>query len=160
VSINRLKETGRFSDGRGLWLQVSRWGAKSWLFQYAAPDGKVRQMDLGAIHTVGLADARQLAADSRKLVAQGFYPVDMRRERRFALRSVSVKKVTFRQLAEQYVESHKAGWKHGKHALQWCASLKMHAYPVIGDLQVSAIDMRESIGSALTHGKRQKARTF
>ena len=58
-------------DGGGLWLQVSRGRDgqinKSWIFRYAAADTKIsltgrkyrreRQMGLGPLHTVGLADA-------------------------------------------------------------------------------------------------------
>jgi integrase len=140
TTVKALKNTGRYSDGGGLWLQVSRWGTKSWLFQYTAPDGKIRQMGLGGLTNIGLADARQLASEARKLVALGTDPIEARYHRRAALRATNAKAVTFRQFAEHYIESQKPGWKHGKHALQWSASLRMHAYSVLGDLQVSAID--------------------
>jgi hypothetical protein len=72
-------------DGGGLWLQVSlgKHGQvnKSWLFRYAAAGTKIsktgreyrreRQMGLGPLHTVGLADAREMARQKRLLVLQG-----------------------------------------------------------------------------------------
>jgi integrase len=48
-------------------------------------------------------------------------------------------KLTFRQCAEQYIESHKAGWSNAKHAAQWSTSLEQFAYPVIGTMSVAQL---------------------
>jgi Arm DNA-binding domain len=61
---------GRYGDGGGLFLQVSKWGTKSWLFRYER-NGRERQMGLGPVHTVSLAQARELAREARLLVLQG-----------------------------------------------------------------------------------------
>src|SRR6266566_4120802 len=86
--INRLSSAwvrsakpGMHCDGGGLYLQ-STLGAdgtirKSWLFRYAL-NGRERQMGLGSIETVGLADARQRALDARHLCQQGIDRVDGR----------------------------------------------------------------------------------
>jgi len=72
-------------DGGGLWLQVGlgkdKQVTKSWIFRYAAAGTKVsrtgreyrreRQMGLGALYTVGLAEAREIARQARLLVQQG-----------------------------------------------------------------------------------------
>jgi integrase len=44
--------------------------------------------------------------------------------------------LTFRQCAEQYIESHKAGWSNEKHAKQWPSSLAEYVYPTIGNMPV------------------------
>jgi len=54
---------------------------KSWIFRYAAASTKVsetgseyrreRQMGLGPVYTVGLAEAREMAREARLLVQQG-----------------------------------------------------------------------------------------
>jgi integrase len=46
---------------------------------------------------------------------------------------------TFKAAAIALVESKKAGWRSAKHAAQWLATLDAHAFPVIGDLPVTAI---------------------
>ena len=46
----------------------------------------------------------------------------------------------FRDCAERYIASHRAGWRHAKHAQQWESSLRRFAFPVIGALPVQAID--------------------
>jgi hypothetical protein len=75
-------------DGGGLWLQVSAGKEgqinKSWLFRYAAAGTKIsktgreyrreRQMGLGALHTIGLAEAREMARGARLQIRQGKTP--------------------------------------------------------------------------------------
>ena len=69
MSINRLSQlevananVGMHGDGGGLYLQVTKTAAgrlnKSWLFRYSV-GGRERQMGLGALSEVKLADARQ-----------------------------------------------------------------------------------------------------
>ena len=39
--VGTLKEPGRYGDGDGLWLQVSKSGSKAWLYRFML-NGKVR----------------------------------------------------------------------------------------------------------------------
>ncbi len=63
-------------DGNGLHLYV-RPSGKSWLFVFTF-EGKRRKMALGNFPAVGLADARERAADTRALIAKGIDPVALR----------------------------------------------------------------------------------
>ena len=47
------------TDGGGLYLYVSKSGARSWIFRWKR-DGRPRDMGLGALNTVSLAEARSL----------------------------------------------------------------------------------------------------
>jgi hypothetical protein len=60
LTVKRLKEPGVYCDGLGLWLQVSQFGTKAWIFRYTR-HGRRRHMGLGALHTVALAEARERA---------------------------------------------------------------------------------------------------
>jgi integrase len=51
-----------------------------------------------------------------------------------------VRRITFEQAANQYIESHRASWKNAKHAEQWGNTLRDYAYPIFGNLPVAAID--------------------
>ena len=51
--------------------------------------------------------------------------------------------LTFRQCAEQYIESHKAGWSNAKHAAQWPSSLEQFVFPFIGDMPVAQLSDRQ-----------------
>ncbi len=46
--IAAIKEPGRYGDGDGLWLVVSKTGARRWAFRFRRPDtGKPTEMGLG-----------------------------------------------------------------------------------------------------------------
>jgi integrase len=139
LAIKNAKEPGLYGDGHGLYLQVSQFGTKSWLYRFQR-DGVARKMGLGALHTVSLADARERAADARRVLLDGIDPIEARRQRRAANKLEAAKAITFKQCAEKYIAAQAAGWRNGKHAMQWTATLATYAYPIIGDLPVAAID--------------------
>ena len=139
LGVARLKTPGMYGDGHGLWLQVTGKGGKSWIFRFKIA-GRAREMGLGSAHAFSLAEARERARECRKLTADGIDPVEVRKEKRQEAALEVAKAVTFRTCAEAYMEAHKAGWRSGKHAVQWPSSLQNHVYPVIGDLPVQAID--------------------
>lgn len=72
--VAKLKTPGRYCDGLGLWLQVADGGTKSWLFRYTR-HGRARQMGLGALHTVSLAEARERARQARQIILDGEDPI-------------------------------------------------------------------------------------
>lgn len=75
-----LSKPGRYSDGGGLRLNVSRTGAKSWSFMWTR-DGTRREMGLGGYPAVKRARARKLASDSREAVEEGRDPIAERQEK-------------------------------------------------------------------------------
>jgi len=77
--VRTLRKQGRYGDGRGLWLQISKGGTKAWLFRFMI-NGRARQMGLGPIHTISLWQARILARRARQLLVQGIDPIAERNE--------------------------------------------------------------------------------
>src|SRR5262245_52036219 len=140
MSVSRAKKRGYYADGGGLYLQVSSSGAKSWVFRFKNV-GRLREMGLGPLHTIGLAEARQRAQDCRRARLDGLDPIETRRAQRMAARLDAAKAMTFKACAEQYIASHKAGWRNAKHAAQWAATLETYAYPFFGALPVPAVDV-------------------
>ena len=57
-----LKDPGRYSDGGGLHLYISKAGGKSWV-QRITIDGRRRDIGLGGFPSVSLARAREKAAE-------------------------------------------------------------------------------------------------
>jgi integrase len=139
VKIARLTKPGRYCDGQGLYLQVSPGGSKAWLFRYMR-DGVARQMGLGALHTIGLQQARALALRARQELHEGRDPIDMRKAAKQIAQLEAARSTTFRDCAERYLDAHEASWRNPKHRAQWRASLETYAYPHIGNLPVSAVD--------------------
>jgi integrase len=93
------------------------------------------------LHAISLAEAREAATECRRLRFQGIDPIEARKAERQQARLEAAKGMTFRACAERYIETHKAGWRNPKHALQWASTLASYAYPVFGDLPVKAIDV-------------------
>ena len=81
VKVAKLKTPGRYCDGLGLWLQVSQFGTKAWLFRYTR-HGRARQMGLGPLHTVSLAEARDRARLARQVLLDGDDPIEIKRKKR------------------------------------------------------------------------------
>jgi integrase len=137
------KKPGAHGDGAGLTLIVAKPPSKavSWVLRYMVR-GKARTLGLGPWPDVGLAAARDKAAEARRLIrAEGIDPIDAKRAQRDAERVAVAKHMTFKECAEAFIRDHEAGWKNGsKTADQWRASLRDYAYPLIGSLPVGAID--------------------
>ncbi|MDY7815233.1 integrase arm-type DNA-binding domain-containing protein [Burkholderia pseudomallei] len=144
IQVTRTKKPGVYSDGGGLYLQISRTLAKSWLFRYMR-QGKARGMGLGPVHTVSLVEARIKALDCRRQLVNGIDPLDDKLAKRRAEKREQVKSLAFRDCASQYVEAHRQSWKNGKHAAQWESTLTTYAYPILGDMLVSEIDTDEIV---------------
>jgi integrase len=128
-----------YADGGGLYLRVAPEGTKQWVLRYML-NRRPRWMGLGPLTLYGLQEARTKALEARKLRHEGIDPIDAGRARRARERLEAAKAITFRQCAEGYLNAHRAGWRHGKHAKQWTATLAAYAYPLLGDLPVQAID--------------------
>jgi integrase len=89
---------------------------------------------------VSLAEAREKAETLRKQKAAGKDPLELREAEKQTAKLEAARRMTFKQCAESYIETHKATWKNAKHAYQWPQSLGAFVYPVFGDLPVQAID--------------------
>lgn len=139
VGVAKLKTPGRYCDGLGLWLQVSQTGTKAWLFRYTR-HGRARQMGLGSLHTVSLAEARARARAARQLILDGQDPIEVKHEARDEARSETAERMLFKDAVERFLVLHENEWKNDKHRAQWRSSLKTYAYPTLGFRPVSAID--------------------
>ncbi len=137
---NKKTEPGLYADGGGLYLQITNAGVKSWLFRFTL-DGKARAMGLGACHAVTLADARDRATKCRKLLTEGLDPIQSRNDENAKARLAAAKVMTFKQCAEAYIESHKAGWRNEKHKWQWQNTLERFVYPKLEDISVQDVDV-------------------
>jgi integrase len=138
VALPKLKP-GMHADGGGLYLQVTESGARTWIYRFML-NGRAREMGLGPLHIVSLAEAREKARECRKIRHEGIDPIEARNARKAETRLAAATAMTFEQCAERYIDAHKAGWKNPKHAAQWPSTLTTYVYPIFGDLPVQAID--------------------
>ena len=140
VEVRGFSQKGMYHDGGGLYLQVSAGGAKSWIFRFML-DGRAREMGLGPLHAIPLAEARKRAAECRRMRVDGIDPIGVRSAQRVQKRLAAATAMTFKQWADAYIAAHKAGWKNSKHAAQWPSTLATYVYPVFGTLPVQAVDV-------------------
>ena len=155
LRIKSISEPGLYGDGLGLYLQVSTFNTKAWIFRFML-DGRARKMGLGPLHTVSLADARLRATEARRKLLDGIDPIGEREEaREIRKAAVTAAKVdaartkTFKEVADAYIAANRSAWKNSKHADQWFSTFNetrrgKRVYPAataaINDLPVAAID--------------------
>lgn len=147
--LRRLAETpGRHFDGGGLLLQVVG-NSATWVLRFTK-DGRRRELGLGALQRVGLAEARRLAKDAHIQIAGGIDPIQARVERRIMEREARAGRITFEKFARQYVDDRRVEWKSAKHATQWLDSLDAYAKPIMKK-PVAAITYPDVLGCLKPH---------
>jgi integrase len=130
------------ADGGNLYLQCTLGTdgnvRRSWLFRYER-DGRRRDMGLGPLHTIGLAEARDKARSLRQQLLDDIDPLDARRQRRADERLERAKQMSFGACVEAYLATHEIAWKNDKHRAQWRMTLTKYCSS-ISDLPVKDID--------------------
>lgn len=127
---------GRHADGNGLFLHVDPNGARRWVLRTVV-HGRRRDIGLGGVSLVSLAEAREAAARLRRIARTGGDPIAERdRDKRTSL--------TFADAAQKVHAEHIAKTaRNGKHVAQWLATLERHAFPIIGAKPVHTVDQAD-----------------
>lgn len=136
-AVAAIKTPGRHPVGGvpGLHLRIDG-GHVGWVLRVQVGE-KRRDIALGTVADMGLAEAREKARNTRDSIRRGELPVTPARQRRAALADSGK---TFAWCAEQYIAAHQSGWKNAKHAQQWQNTLATYANPVIGSMATAEID--------------------
>jgi integrase len=124
VGVKSLSTPGKHADGDGLYLHVTESGAKSWRIIYVRHDKRV-ELGIGSARVVPLAEAREKAADARRLLASGQDPKEVWRKAKGKPDAH-----TFGSVALDLIQSREQGWKNPKHRQQWRNTLKTYAAPM------------------------------
>lgn len=142
LAVSRLTRPGlHFVGGvTGLYLQVLPKGGRTWILR-ATIGSRRREMGLGGYPDVTLAMAREAGRAARDEIRRGIDPIESRRAARKRLAAPAVA-MSFREAASAYISAHQAGWKNPKHRDQWNTTLAKYAHPVIGDLDVAAVELK------------------
>ena len=148
-----VKEPGRYGDGNGLMLVVKPTGGKSWI-QRVVIRGKRRDIGLGPLDRVSLAQARRTAFENRNTAREGGDPTA-----REEVRVVP----TFAEAADSVIRMHAGTWKDGgKSEARWRATLTAYVFPRLGRKSIADITASDVL-AVLTHKgfwneKRETAR--
>lgn len=146
LAVRQLQAPGRHPDGGGLYLQITPTGGKSWIFRYRH-EGRERQMGLGPLQFVSLAEARELAREARRQRYQGEDPLRGQTERRRAKAVASRKAIAFNDAMVAYIETNKAGWRNNIHVQQWRNTLETYAVPHFGGKMLHQIETADVLAA-------------
>ena len=170
LRVEQISELGMYGDGQGLYLCVDRSG-KRWVYRYIDPiTGKRKKLSLYPYHKSknSLADAREAAAEARKLVRLGLDPsLERRRERDEQARLESERRIerereelTFEAVAVEWHTQNKGGWANQKHVDQVINTLRDYAFPVFGSVPVYEVSIEDVISclKPIWHTKTETAK--
>lgn len=147
-------------DPRGLYIQVSPSGAKSWLLRVTTGcrphRSKVevlsqirREFGLGSYPTVSLQAARARALQYLEKTAQGLDPVAERRAALDALKSAQAKLKSFAQCEVETLRTKSPGYKNKvQSAAEWRTRMDLHVLPTIGERIIGTLTV-DDVASVL-----------
>ncbi|MDX8402631.1 MAG: tyrosine-type recombinase/integrase [Mariprofundaceae bacterium] len=127
------KRQVKLTDGRGLYLLVTRSGGKYWRFDYRW-QGKRKTLALGVYPEVSLEDARNLLTEARKQLASGVDPAINLRAR--ARRRGDI---TFAEVCSRWLEKKKRDGLAASTLKNIKSRMQAHVLPAIGDAPLAAV---------------------
>src|SRR5215467_592379 len=116
--VEKAKQPGLYCDGGGLYLRVAEGGSKQWIYRYVTA-GRPRDMGIGPVHVLTLAEAREKAREASKLRLDGIDPIAAKHAQRAAAAVAAAGAMTFRQCAEGFIRANEASWSNAKHRQEW-----------------------------------------
>jgi integrase len=144
IEVRRLasgRKKGAFAVGvvSGLYLQVKGEGSASWILRKKV-GLKRREIGLGAYPETTLADVHVKARKIIEKINEGIDPILDRRSKKAAVIARQAKLVTFKQLAQEFIDKRSLEVKTQKQIQKMNSMLERYAYPVIGTMVVSDIE--------------------
>jgi integrase len=130
--VSSNKDVALMAPGRhrvegetGLYLLVSPdLQTRRWIFRYTSPvTRKVTETGLDMASSVSLAQAKQKALDLRRQLANGVCPIHAKREERAS-------RVTFKEAADAWIETHKSSWRSKGMERNVNLLLRLHGKPL------------------------------
>jgi integrase len=139
LKVEHAKQPGMYADGGGLYLRVAEGGSKQWIYRYTT-NGHNRDMGLGSVRLLTLAEARERARAAGKLRLDGIDPIAYKHAERGAAIVAAAGAKTFKECAEGFIRDNEKKWTHPKHRRDWERTLVRFVFPTLGNLPVTSID--------------------
>jgi len=105
--VKAHKERGRLSDDGGVYLQISKWGTKSWEFRFTL-HGRTRNMGLGQYDVVSLKKAREEAEMLRRIVREGIDPIKVRKAAKLKAQAEAATAILFKDAIDSALPGRRA----------------------------------------------------
>tara|TARA_B110000503_G_C7107715_1_gene396667 strand:- start:91 stop:1419 length:1329 start_codon:yes stop_codon:yes gene_type:complete len=136
--------------GYGLYLRIQGKGSRLFSVRYTL-NKKTSTYSLGSYHPQNntLTDARRRAAEIKATLARGKDPHEddqlglftMQQNLREVEEAKRLKAATFERMALDTIVALSPRWSNEKTAKQWMSSLEAYAFPVIGHLPISDVNL-------------------
>ena len=126
------------SDGGNLFLEITKTGYKSWRYNYRI-NSKSKSYRIGRYPEVSLAEAREQRRWAITQTSQGKDPALIKK-----LEKQIIDAETFKAVAVDWLTLNKVNWS-ASHAHRTESYLKRDAFPLIGDLELKAIETKHII---------------
>jgi integrase len=141
VQIRKAKP-GVLQDGGGLSLRKTETGGR-WNYRYSFA-GKRRDMGLGSLADISLAEARQIRDKWAAMLIDGLDPISERDRVRDAEKAAMSKAdPTLSEMTDIVFEAKKAGWRGEGSRGRWRSTLDNHVLPKIGNMPISTIHQKD-----------------
>lgn len=125
----------KLSDSGGLFLFITKKGAKSWRYKYRHA-GKEKLLTFGLFPDVSLSEARDRRDAARALVRSGKDPsVEAEKAKQAAIAAAGA---TFKTIAEEWMADESPGWS-AAHATRVRFRMERDLFPSIGRLPIADI---------------------
>jgi integrase len=124
-------------------LLVKPTGARTWV-QRVMVHNKRRDIGLGGYPLVSLAQARELALENKRDIAQGKDPI----REKVAAKTAALKRITFAEAARRTCDELTPTWKGKKEAQSFINSLTTYSFPHFGGKyveDVTSADVRRAV---------------
>ena len=138
AKIRKLSEPGMYTDGNCLYLVVEESGSKHWIVRTTI-HGRRRDIGVGSLQYVSLADARDKAIEIRKAARSGADPLAEKWAQQAAAKQIS-SIPTFEAFTRETVFPEVSkGFTSAKHASNWIESLESFAFDSIGGKRIDLL---------------------
>lgn len=160
LQVRSLKADGVYAVGgvAGLSVRVQS-QQKTFILRYSC-NGRRREISIGHYPVIGLADARNKAAEYRRLIADNLDPLDWKREQKNKVEEERSKKfleeLTFGQLADRFVEALSPDWQEKDKDLL-IGRLGNHILPKIGNARLNSLTPNDIAEVLTPHWKEHHA---
>lgn len=133
VSAKVKGEPGRFSDGGGLYLVVPKVGSAYWMLRFTS-NKKRKEMTIGRVDDLSLADARTEAALKMKQLREGLDPLVAKQRSQYD---------SIHTVDDLFADWHEGNIKRLKHHHVPFRVYSKDIAPVIGQMQPAAVTGRD-----------------
>jgi integrase len=162
--VRTCKTPGVYMDGGGLRFRVMPNGSRTWIMRITIR-GVRRDISIGPLATLSLAEAREKAHEIRKAVADGRDPATERLAQRSPPKAPSEviatkMEPTFEACWQAYWTAKEPQLSNGKHRDQWVSTMKTYVLPHIGHRAIGDIKPGEIMDllKPVWHTKEETAR--